>query len=1161
MSTPPLAITGALGPQGTVGPKGAIGAAGTPGTPGAPGPAGVVGPYVIHLIAGKGVANIGSEDVPTLVVNAGDGLGLSADNVVAVAADGTITVSPAGIAVGVIGDANISFGTGAGQVEASDLPITDVGTFYTSTEVEGALQEIGTTLTTGVVTSVTAGSGLSDSGTATDPILDINDSPTNGLGTTADVLHVNVGDGLQITSDDVAALAADGTVVVNGSGIAVGVVGDSNIDFGTGAGQVSAGDVPIVDAGTYYVTDDVESALQQLTTSKQEALGFTPENVANKDAAVDLGGGGANNTEYPTQLAVKTYVDNLAVGLNWQQPVELINVVGEAVVDPTCTPGNNLDGYFVNAVWGGFAVGDLVQCQSGSWVLIKSMVPGDRFGVAFKSATTPTGGMTGQKNNLGVVDPGVPPYSYTFTVAANNDAVFVQNVNAFYHNVSFVFSTALTPDQWVQLSAAVDFSFASGLQTPGNVVSLGNLTTDWVQSGAFDVVLNNASSELRVLESAGGAFYGQLDVGDLTGDKTYTFPDEAGTVCISGGATCLMGFDQVTAGSNTSALVVDTGGSLTTSGSGTITATDLGCSSCVALGGETTGDYVATLTAGGGLTGDASGEGSAPTVAVVSSNGGIVVNADSIDLTVAPSADALSSTTNSGSGLEVLASGVALLQGCADTQILKWDETGDHWQCAPDEVGTAATLQSAYNNGATITTAAANPIAFTLTSGNFNVSGAGEVNLTPAAASQFTSGAALTLTGGAASTWKTSAGLLTLEGNSGLTLNTVTGNLTLQPAGSSTTATVQLGVGGAGSTTPDLLGLDVKSDAGDPAGANGKMYYSASTSKFRCFEGGAWKDCDTTGAATLQTAYNNGATITTAGATPIAFTLTSGSFNVTGAGAVNLTPTAASQFTSSGALTLTGGAASTWSTTTGGLTITSAAGATWKTSAGTLTLEGNSGMTIDSVTGNITLQPAGSGTSATLQLGVDGAGSTTPDLLGLDVKSDAGDPAGSNGKMYYSASTSKFRCFENGAWANCIERTLVTLGADVTNATTAYANVTGLAFPVTSGTLTSFQCTIYFTTNATTTGSRWSINGPATTALMYQSEYTLTATTSTRNAMVQAYDSPGAANATSAAGANLAVISGYVLPSASGTVTVRDASEVAVAGGNVAKAGSKCEYY
>lgn len=92
------------------------------------------------------------------------------------------------------------------------------------------------------------------------------------------------------------------------------------------------------------------------------------------------------------------------------------------------------------------------------------------------------------------------------------------------------------------------------------------------------------------------------------------------------------------------------------------------------------------------------------------------------------------------------------------------------------------------------------------------------------------------------------------------TLQSGTGGITLAVAGTGTTGTVQIGAGGTGSSTPDLLGLDVKSDAGDPAGAEGKMYYNNNTNKFRCFEDTAWTDCRGSGAPgglTTQIQFND----------------------------------------------------------------------------------------------------------------------------------------------------------------------------------------------------------------------------------------------------------------------------------------------------------------
>lgn len=137
------------------------------------------------------------------------------------------------------------------------------------------------------------------------------------------------------------------------------------------------------------------------------------------------------------------------------------------------------------------------------------------------------------------------------------------------------------------------------------------------------------------------------------------------------------------------------------------------------------------------------------------------------------------------------------------------------------------------------------------------------------------------------------------------------------------------------------------------------------------------------------------------------------------------------------------------------------------------------------------------------------------------------------------------------------------LAADVTNnnaVANSIADVTGLSFPVVAGQRYNFKFIINYTAAATTTGSRWAINGPATpTQLAYCSRYSLTATTQTVNAAV-AYDIPAASNASSANTAgNIAVIEGFILPSVDGTVIARFASEIA-SSAIVARRGSMVEW-
>lgn len=139
-------------------------------------------------------------------------------------------------------------------------------------------------------------------------------------------------------------------------------------------------------------------------------------------------------------------------------------------------------------------------------------------------------------------------------------------------------------------------------------------------------------------------------------------------------------------------------------GTGASTLNDL-----ITLGTHTTGNYVATITAGGGLTGTVATEGSTPTLAVGAGNG-ITVNAD--DITIDATTTGTTSTTASNSGLEVTAGGLRLLGGCSDTEVLSWSSSASAWTCSPSSAGSLTTVgdstggTSAFtgaNNGNTLT--------------------------------------------------------------------------------------------------------------------------------------------------------------------------------------------------------------------------------------------------------------------------------------------------------------------------------------------------------------------------------------------------------------------------------------------------------------------------
>lgn len=193
-----------------------------------------------------------------------------------------------------------------------------------------------------------------------------------------------------------------------------------------------------------------------------------------------------------------------------------------------------------------------------------------------------------------------------------------------------------------------------------------------------------------------------------------------------------------------------------------------------------------------------------------------------------------------------------------------------------------------------------------------------------------------------------------------------------------------------------------------------------------------------------------------------------------------------------------------------------------------------------------------------------GTSNTTGTQLVLDTKTDAGDPTGVNGGMYYNSNSGKFRCFEASAWKDCDTTgsgggaTLLRVTGDVSNSSnpSVFADVTGLTIAVTSGTTYSFTCDMSYTTSATTNALQLSVNGPAATELDY-TVLTATSATASHHAAQTAYDTvlnPGTGGGTTRLPVRL---QGTVTPSADGTLAVRLRPETAGAA-VVVKRGSFC---
>lgn len=138
--------------------------------------------------------------------------------------------------------------------------------------------------------------------------------------------------------------------------------------------------------------------------------------------------------------------------------------------------------------------------------------------------------------------------------------------------------------------------------------------------------------------------------------------------------------------------------------------------------------------------------------------------------------------------------------------------------------------------------------------------------------------------------------------------------------------------------------------------------------------------------------------------------------------------------------------------------------------------------------------------------------------------------------------------------------------SDYVNATTSFSDITGLTCAVESGKHYNFEAHLFHRSDATTSGSQFGINGPAVTLMSLNAIQQITASVTAAaygsSAAVTALETPAVVE-TTGPGANtfLAILSGYLNPSAAGTFAVRGRSEVAVAAGLTVKAGSWCQIW
>lgn len=205
-------------------------------------------------------------------------------------------------------------------------------------------------------------------------------------------------------------------------------------------------------------------------------------------------------------------------------------------------------------------------------------------------------------------------------------------------------------------------TFSTSVTTP-LITNAGQLDfSSTATAGADDIVFTSAGSEsLRILENGDFKFERGTNDAFFTvavpsgAPATYTFSGATGTVLTTANFSGSLDGIYVNEGQSPAA------GDISGSFSGGLLVNSVQNNS-VDLGTDTVGDFVATITAGGGLTGTATGEGSTPTLAIGAGNG-ITVNADDIAVVYGSAAN----TAVQGSTTLVCPTGTGDLSGGGNT--------------------------------------------------------------------------------------------------------------------------------------------------------------------------------------------------------------------------------------------------------------------------------------------------------------------------------------------------------------------------------------------------------------------------------------------------------------------------------------------------------------
>jgi len=436
------------------------------------------------------------------------------------------------------------------------------------------------------VESLVAGTGVTltnNSGEAATPTISIGQAVGTGSNVTFAGVTAPLTGNVTGNADTATTLATSRTIELTGD-----VTGSASFNGSANASIAATIQPNSVALGTDTVGNYVESLVAGtgVTLTNNSGEGATPtiaigQSVGTTDsptfAKVTLSGTPSASTDATT----KSYVDNIAAGINFHDAVNLATAAA-LPNSPTYNNGTSGEGATLTATTNARLQVDGTNASNGNRILVKDQA-------------------TPQNNGVYVVTvQGSVSTTYQLTRATDFDSVnnYIEPGDAF-----FVLDGAINAGNGFIVNSIGTAENQSGTGTIGRHI-LGTDEVNFTQfTGTATITAGNGLSKSGNILSINTATVATLSDAQTLTNKTLTSPTINNPTIT--GVSPVVTLDGDLSGSLT----------LTNLGSGTLTATIQPNS--VALGTDTTGDYVAGLVAGTGVTlSNNSGETATPTIAI-----------------------------------------------------------------------------------------------------------------------------------------------------------------------------------------------------------------------------------------------------------------------------------------------------------------------------------------------------------------------------------------------------------------------------------------------------------------------------------------------------------------------------------------------------------------